>query len=84
MIGTDARFSMGMVADWRGQPFEVLARRPYRRKDGRPTLILIWATHCLACGTPFETTTPQRAFKYPTRRCPAHRGSRSNRVERRP
>jgi hypothetical protein len=33
----------------------------------RDTLILIWHAHRLACRAPFETITPQREFKYPTR-----------------
>jgi len=74
MMGTnkDRRFTIGMTADWRGQPYELVGIEPRQRRDGRNTLILIWRSQCLDCGTAFETTTPQRTLKYPTRRCPTH------------
>jgi hypothetical protein len=71
-IQKDPRFVIGMVAEWRGQPYELTAIRPYQRRDGRDTLILVWNTKCFQCGAPFETATPQRGLKFPTRRCPLH------------
>jgi hypothetical protein len=50
--------------------------RPVRRRDGRETLILVWRTHYIVCGTPFEETTPQRKLTYPLRRCRDHRRQR--------
>jgi len=40
MIGTtrDPRFTLGMIADWRGQPFELIAIKSHRRRDGRETV----------------------------------------------
>jgi hypothetical protein len=75
MIATqrDPRFTMGMTADWRGQKYELVGVKPHRRRDGRETLVLVWRTGCLTCGASFETATPQRTLKYPTRRCPLHR-----------
>jgi hypothetical protein len=65
-------FALGMVADWRGQQFELVEVRPYRRRDGGDSLILVWRGHCLACGAAFTITAPQRKLKYPVRRCPEH------------
>jgi len=74
MNGTTLRpeFNVGMVADWRGQQFELVEVRPHRRRDGRDTLVFVWRSHCLVCGTAFSATTPQRKLKYPPRRCPEH------------
>jgi hypothetical protein len=38
MNGTTLRpekFTLGMVADWRGQQYELVEVKPYRRRDGR-------------------------------------------------
>ena len=74
MWGTTLRpeFSLGMVADWRGQQFELVEVRPHRRRDGRDSLVLIWRSRCLVCGAVFTARAPQRKLKYPTRRCPEH------------
>ena len=52
MIGTniDPRFTVGMAADWRGQNYKLIRIEPYRRRDGRDTLILVWRSHCFECG----------------------------------
>ena len=54
-----------------GQRYVVIDIRPYRRKDGTPTTLIVWRSHCSDCGQPFELTTPL-ATKGPNRRCPAH------------
>ena len=68
----DPRFAIGMIADWRGQPYELIGAEPYRRRDGRDVLIPVWRAPCIECGEWFETTTPQRRLKYPSRRCRLH------------
>jgi hypothetical protein len=72
----DPRFAIGMIADWRGQPYELIRAKPYRRRDGRDVLILVWRARCIECGEWFETATPQRTLRYPTRRCSQHVGHR--------
>jgi hypothetical protein len=74
MKGTqrDPRFVIGMIVNCRGQPYELVAIEPRQRRDGRNTLILVWRSRCHVCGNSFETTTPQRKLKYPTRRCRLH------------
>jgi hypothetical protein len=68
-----SRFVVGMITDWRGQPYELTAIEPYQRRDGWGTFLLIWRSKCIACGVPFETKTSQRRLKHPTRRCAACR-----------
>ena len=67
----------GFVAMFKGQRYELVGGKPYRRKDGSKTILLAWRTHCAECGDPFEIMTP-KVERYPTRRCPAHaaRGKR--------
>ena len=43
-----------------GQRYVVIDIRPYRRKDGTPTTLIVWRSHCSDCGQPFELTTPPR------------------------
>ena len=45
---------------------------------------LIWHARRLACGAPFETITPQREFKYPTRHvsCTKAKGAKVSRHSR--
>jgi len=58
-------FALGMVADWRGQQYELVDIKPYRRRDGRDTLVFVWRSHCLTCGAAFTARAPQ----YPIRHC---------------
>jgi hypothetical protein len=80
MIGAnrDPRFAVGMIADWRGQQYELIGIEQRQRRDGRETMILVWRTQCLGCGAQFETTTPQRNLRYPSRRCPVHTRKRAS------
>jgi hypothetical protein len=61
-----------MVADWRGQQYELVEVNPYRHRDGRDSLVFVWRSHCLTCGAAFTITAPQRRLKYPLRHCPEH------------
>jgi len=78
IIHLDPRFTVGMTVNWQGQTFKLVAINPYQRQDGRETIVLVWQSNCAVCGCPFETITPQRKFKYPTRRCAAHKKPRRN------
>ena len=63
--------AVGTVLMRDGQRYVVIDIRPYRRKDGTSTTLIVWRSHCSNCGQPFELTTPL-ATKWPNRRCPAH------------
>ena len=54
-----------------GQRFEVIALVDHCRRDGMPTVLIRWASHCAECGQPFTQTTSMTA-KNPNRRCPMH------------
>ena len=55
------------------EAFEFVGLRPYTRKDGTETRLIVWKTKCTTCGEPFEFTTTSR-FKIfqPNRRCEKH------------
>ena len=63
--------AVGTVLMRDGQRYVVIDIWPYRRKDGTPTTLIVWRSHCSDCGQSFELTTPL-ATKWPNRRCPAH------------
>ena len=63
--------ALGTVLMMDGQRYVVVATRPHRRKDGMPTMLVSWRSHCADCGQPFEVTTCLVA-KAVNRRCPAH------------
>lgn len=57
-----------------GQRYVPVSLRPYTRKDGRPTLIACWLSHCPTCGEEFTCETPLFASKFqPNRRCQRHK-----------
>ena len=64
--------AVGTVLMRDGQRYVVVDTQPHRRKDGTPTTLIVWRSHCSDCGQPFELTTPL-ATKWPNRRCPRHR-----------
>ena len=68
-----------VAADWRGQNYKLIRIEPYRRRDGRDTLILVWRSHCFECGAEFECSAPQRAFRGATRRCARHHSRKRTR-----
>ncbi len=69
---------IGTTAQWKGQAYTLIAIRPYtRRRDGVSTVLLIWRSKCLDCGSDFEIVTGRGKIKngelhWPNRRCPAH------------
>ena len=73
---SDPRFTVGMIAEWKGQSYELVGYRPHINRNSREVTILVWRSHCRACGAPFEFTTPQRKFRDPNRNCQSHRLSR--------
>ncbi|HKR17644.1 hypothetical protein [Rhizorhapis sp.] len=54
------------------QQYELVGVEPYRRRDGRKTELLVWATQCANCQSPFEVKTPLRTNGF-SRRCAACR-----------
>jgi hypothetical protein len=39
--GRDPRFAIGMITDWRGQPYELIEIRPHTRRDGSQSWVLL-------------------------------------------
>jgi hypothetical protein len=58
-----------------GQRYEMVGERPYIRRDGRETLVIVWRSHCAQCGAEFTISTPNssRAKFMPNRRCQKHK-----------
>ena len=60
---------------YKRQPFRRLGTEPYVRADGTETRIAVWESRCPVCGVPFQfTSTRTTMLRWPTRRCPEHRG----------
>jgi hypothetical protein len=63
-----------MRRDHKGQVYEVVESRPYRRRDGSETALLIWQTACAECCEAFTFTTPADLARFePNRRCAKHK-----------
>src|SRR5690606_11647462 len=64
---------IGTVLLREGQRYELLEIRPHVRRDGKPTWLLVWQSHCAECDRAFEVIT---GIKAPVgninRRCPTH------------
>jgi hypothetical protein len=76
----------GTVLMVQGQRYVLVATAPYRRLDGRPSLMLHWEHHGAECGSPFSTQTGLES-KWLNRRCAKHHRagvpvSRSQRLSR--
>ena len=63
---------VGFVLMREGQRYELVAHEPHIRRDGLPTTLLIWRSHCCDCGVAFEVVTGLVANGYFNRRCPDH------------
>ena len=68
--------------------FTRIGERPYRRLDGRMTMLAIWRCACVVCGDAFEVTTTMgataKANAFGVVHCLAHwRGPRAARARRR-
>jgi len=55
-----------------GQRYELIACKDHVRKDGQPTSLLVWHSHCAECGEPFEVVTGLVARGAINRRCATH------------
>jgi hypothetical protein len=63
---------VGFVLMRECQRYELMARKPHIRRDGFPTTLLVWRSHCCDCGEVFEVVTGLVANGYFNRRCPDH------------
>lgn len=63
---------VGFVVMRESQRYELIVRKPHVRKDGQPTTLLIWRSHCCDCGEVFEVITGLVANGYFNRRCSDH------------
>lgn len=59
---------VGTVVMFHGQRYELVGTKPYVRKDGTASTLIVWSTHCARCADPMECTTPIKGW--PNRRCP--------------
>lgn len=64
--------NVGFVLMREGQRYELVALKPHMRRDGLPTTLLVWRSHCCDCGEVFEVITGLVANGYFNRRCLAH------------
>ena len=48
---------VGTVLLREGQRYELLEIRPYVRRDGKQTWLLVWQSHCADCDRAFEVIT---------------------------
>lgn len=64
---------IGTVLLREGQRYELLEVRPHVRRDGKPTWLLVWQSHCAECDRAFEVITGLKApLGNINRRCPTH------------
>jgi len=64
--------AIGALLMKEGQRYELAAANGHIRKDGTPTILLTWRSHCADCGSAFEIVTGLRAKGSINRRCPLH------------
>jgi hypothetical protein len=62
----------GAMIDYKGQRYVAARVEPHRRQDGNSTSLIVWSTHCAACGSAMEFKTSLK-FSSPNRRCVEHR-----------
>lgn len=56
------------------QRYECVGIKPYTRRDGSQTELLIWRSNCAKCGDSFECTSPAQSENFsPNRRCALHK-----------
>lgn len=51
----EAEIRIGACVSFRGQRYELVDVAPYTRKDGAPSSLLTWHSHCAICDEPFAT-----------------------------
>lgn len=64
--------AIGALLMKEGQRYELAAANRHIRKDGTPTILLTWQSHCADCGLAFEIVSGLRAKGSINRRCPLH------------
>ena len=67
---------IGTVVIHKKQQYELEAFQPYIRRDGLPTELAVFRSHCKRCGEPFTMTVPSldrepRLTSF-NKRCKAH------------
>jgi len=63
---------VGHVLMREGQRYELVNQKPHIRKDGQPTTLLVWRSHCADCGSAFEIMTGLISNRGINRRWPKH------------
>lgn len=71
-IGFSKAPDIGTLLMKEGQRYELVSANGHTRKDGAPTILLTWRSHCADCGSTFEVVTGLRAKGSINRRCPLH------------
>jgi hypothetical protein len=71
-IAFDRVPEIGTVLLIEGQRYEASAILPLQRRDGTPTVAIVWRGYCAECVQPFEQTSALHA-KLLNRRCHHHR-----------
>lgn len=86
-IHFDREPDLGTIVMLDDQAYELVAAEDHRRKDGSPTTLLRWSTHCPVCGDHFEVMSGLSCKTF-NRRCEAHRtagkpirGKRSRKIK---
>jgi hypothetical protein len=71
-IRKNARLAtVGKRIRWKGQSYTLIRIKPYERKDGRMSVVLVWQSRCAECGKSFEASTGRNPSSW-KRRCPEH------------
>ena len=66
-LADDSAYEIGHVYAHGRQAYLLCANTPHVRKNGEPTVLRLWATHCAGCGGPFTFTTGRALI--PPKRC---------------
>ncbi len=57
----------------KGQVYSLVGTVPHTRRDGSPTTLAVWQSHCADCGAAFRFTLPAFVQQFsPNRRCGLH------------
>ena len=65
--------AIGTAVLWRGQPYTLVAVKPYTRKDGGASQVLVWEAPCWDCGEAFRVSRGLSGSKGVNRRCQQHK-----------
>lgn len=64
--------ALGTEVMCKGQPYTLIEVKPYTRKDGAASQLLVWEAPCWTCNEPFLQTVALGGANYVNRRCSAH------------